>query len=742
MKLKKESRRWKVFLIVLIMLFTMMPANVFAAEPTDETQISQTGASAGDPANPETPPDETPPDETPPDEIPPDTTSPSALSDPETTTDGATTTDPETTTGGITIDVTPTGGPMKAMFNGTCPPPPSAPATLGSIMITKKIVNDPGTNDTFTFDVSRWSKSRHKWVLVDSITINGAGTVTVDNLAAGEEYKVKEVDIPDPYVATDDETDKFRVGAGSVVPVTFTNTYSKGTITINKEVLGNPGSTDTFTFNVYKWNQMKWKWDLVETPSINGSGSAIVKDLSYYWGAATYKIVEDAVTNYQAEQSVFTITISSCDPHQQVTFRNTYTEPTTGAITITKQVRSNEDVTVPSTVFTFNLIGPDGYVKPFQLDNGDNSTITIPNLTPGAYVVTEAAINGFTPEENDYEKDVIVVAGTTATVPFTNIFDPGVPAAWVTKSVAPYSGSGVPAEGAFASQLGLTELNKTVIYKISFSCNEAWNLAQKSAVFNDEYHYNNTNRSISEMFYWDSGLSQFVPVGAIGLYYPVDFDKPLYFIDSLPSYGTYNNTAYLYDCSGAASEAPVLISSASAVVTVTEPTHNGGDGGSSGRGGGDSISHYVVTYNSNFPGVAGTGGMVPVDSKRYPYNDPVNVKGNTGDLKAGDYIFKGWNTKPDGTGTMYQSGSVFNIKADTVLYAIWEAAANETTQQTQTSTEPQPSGATSANDSELDNVPKTGDTTPLLLMFLLGVLSIAGIIFFGRRKIFEFESDK
>jgi hypothetical protein len=153
-----------------------------------------------------------------------------------------------------------------------------------------------------------------------------------------------------------------------------------------------------------------------------------------------------------------------------------------------------------------------------------------------------------------------------------------------------------------------------------------------------------------------------------------------------------------------------------------------------------------VIYNSNFPSISGTGGTVPVDGTNYSYNNPVNVKGNTGDLEAGDYVFKGWNTKPDGTGTMYQSGSIFKITSDTVLYAIWEVAANETIQPTQTSTEPQPADTTSAPgsepSSELDNVPKTGDSTPLLLMLMLSILSIASIELFGRRKTFKVNTDK
>lgn len=40
------------------------------------------------------------------------------------------------------------------------------------------------------------------------------------------------------------------------------------------------------------------------------------------------------------------------------------------------------------------------------------------------------------------------------------------------------------------------------------------------------------------------------------------------------------------------------------------------------------------------------------------------------------YIFKGWNTKPDGTGTTYTSGSAFPT-SDLILYSQWEQKANK-----------------------------------------------------------------
>ena len=49
-----------------------------------------------------------------------------------------------------------------------------------------------------------------------------------------------------------------------------------------------------------------------------------------------------------------------------------------------------------------------------------------------------------------------------------------------------------------------------------------------------------------------------------------------------------------------------------------------------------------------------------------------NIPGNIGSLVKTGYIFKGWNTQANGSGTRYTTGAVFNLLADTTLYAEWE----------------------------------------------------------------------
>lgn len=78
---------------------------------------------------------------------------------------------------------------------------------------------------------------------------------------------------------------------------------------------------------------------------------------------------------------------------------------------------------------------------------------------------------------------------------------------------------------------------------------------------------------------------------------------------------------------------------------------------------------FIVEYNAN---QADSGG-VPLDETLYASGDTVVVKDNTGNLVRIGYTFEGWNTRPDGTGDVYQPGGQLTISdADLVMYAYWE----------------------------------------------------------------------
>jgi len=77
---------------------------------------------------------------------------------------------------------------------------------------------------------------------------------------------------------------------------------------------------------------------------------------------------------------------------------------------------------------------------------------------------------------------------------------------------------------------------------------------------------------------------------------------------------------------------------------------------------------YTVTYNGN----GNTGGSAPSDTTNYEQGQTVTVLANTGNLAYTGFIFAGWNTQADGSGTAYAQAQTFAMGSSNVtLYAMW-----------------------------------------------------------------------
>ncbi|MFH2113729.1 MAG: InlB B-repeat-containing protein, partial [Spirochaetota bacterium] len=78
---------------------------------------------------------------------------------------------------------------------------------------------------------------------------------------------------------------------------------------------------------------------------------------------------------------------------------------------------------------------------------------------------------------------------------------------------------------------------------------------------------------------------------------------------------------------------------------------------------------YAVVYYDN----GATGGSVPIDLVQYHADQSVATDANSGALSRTNYVFTGWNTAADGTGTDYTAGSSLTMPASNlVLYAKWD----------------------------------------------------------------------
>ena len=90
----------------------------------------------------------------------------------------------------------------------------------------------------------------------------------------------------------------------------------------------------------------------------------------------------------------------------------------------------------------------------------------------------------------------------------------------------------------------------------------------------------------------------------------------------------------------------------------------------------DGIITKKDTYSVNYYGNGNTSGGAPTGESKLQPGDVYTVQGNTGGLRkvvGGDtYIFNGWNTASDGTGTHYDAGDTITIGTkDVTLYAEW-----------------------------------------------------------------------
>lgn len=86
-------------------------------------------------------------------------------------------------------------------------------------------------------------------------------------------------------------------------------------------------------------------------------------------------------------------------------------------------------------------------------------------------------------------------------------------------------------------------------------------------------------------------------------------------------------------------------------------------------------NYYTVSFDSN----SGTGDMASINLTKYSYGTTLfgsNLKRNLFTKRG--YLFTGWNTEPDGSGTSYDNGGVIKSEENVVLYAQWNVDAKYT----------------------------------------------------------------
>jgi len=93
--------------------------------------------------------------------------------------------------------------------------------------------------------------------------------------------------------------------------------------------------------------------------------------------------------------------------------------------------------------------------------------------------------------------------------------------------------------------------------------------------------------------------------------------------------------------------------------------------GCGGGGGGSAVKEvFTISYNGN----GAESGVAPAKQSG-DEDSPQSVQANTGNLVKSGYLFDGWNTSADGSGTSYTPGASYKGK-NVTLYAKWAAIYN------------------------------------------------------------------
>jgi uncharacterized repeat protein (TIGR02543 family) len=79
----------------------------------------------------------------------------------------------------------------------------------------------------------------------------------------------------------------------------------------------------------------------------------------------------------------------------------------------------------------------------------------------------------------------------------------------------------------------------------------------------------------------------------------------------------------------------------------------------------DDDTYYTITFNSN--NGSGTAPLAQTTSSGSSITLP-----SGSELTRAGYIFGGWNTSTDGTGTNYDAGTSYSVTNDVILYAVWQ----------------------------------------------------------------------
>ncbi len=267
------------------------------------------------------------------------------------------------------------------------PPPPPAKATL----TIKKTAEDNNIyNIYFTIDgMGGDVANKHYNVYTDH-----SGYITQE-LDPGT-YMITE-QTPSGYTASP-KSRQVTLQSGDNTSVSFYNALEKGTVKIIKTSDDGVVSGIKFTVSGPSGTQ---------TVTTGAGGTISVPDLS----PGTYTVTEQVPAGYTADQTSQRFTLM---PGELYTL-NYHNTPQKGGLKIIKTASDGKVAGITFTV-TGNNVSK-------TVTTGSDGTISIPDLAPGQYTVTETVPSGYTADRAS--QTVTVTNGQTATVTFRNTLKTG-----------------------------------------------------------------------------------------------------------------------------------------------------------------------------------------------------------------------------------------------------------------------------------------------------------------------------
>ena len=323
----------------------------------------------------------------------------------------------------------------------------------GSLSVTKtaKDNNNDAVSGTFYFSVKN---ADGKFLQADEksfdttevfFSVTAGSSKEFSDLPVGE-YTVSEdttrVEVVGyDYLSTGNTTTTTANVTKSATPATagLVNNYEKhlGTLTVQKTAKDNNNDdvTGTFEFSVkdgegkYLQSDEKTFADAEYLFSVAAGSSKTFENLPAGKYDVTEKTTDISVSGYTFVENGSTTsgtgTVSKTSTeHSTVELINKFTKDV-GSLKITKTLGANAPQGADQKTYVFNVTGPDGYDKNFEIDGAGSKTIT--DLVPGNYTVTEkkdgAAIDGYDLEvTGDDGKTVEVKVDEVSSVTITNTY--------------------------------------------------------------------------------------------------------------------------------------------------------------------------------------------------------------------------------------------------------------------------------------------------------------------------------